>query len=253
MKDYIINVVSYKRPNNNTCKLLAKTNLTWRVFVYKFDPYLEEYIKNYKTHVYVIKSLERANLAKKRQLVLDMSIFEMYKYCLMLDDDIYQMTLRGKKCNIEDAIEYMLKMIKTHNIYIALSAAYNKSKTLFSISKYKNICNNSVFNLKLYRKVHNIRYNENSKCEDMEFTIDLILRNCITGRLEKLIINNILQGGTTNDGLFYRFSNTNRFIEEGSYMSEKYKYISNLFSYDENHFKMNSDALIKYIKTKEKK
>lgn len=243
---YIVSVVSYKRPYNNTCKLLSQYDLNWNVFVYSFDPYIEEYKRLYGKHVHEL-TFETANLAKKRQEVLNSAIRENYKYCIMLDDDILNLTLNGNNCSIKDAIDYLMYSIKNSQKYVALSAAYNLSNTDLEISSYKNICNNSVFNLDIYKN-SNVVYNQNSKCEDMEFTIDLILKGYLTGKLEKIIIKNDLQGGTTNDGLSYRFKNTNRFIEEGSYMRNKYKNISDVFEYDENHFKMNSSKLIDYLK-----
>lgn len=237
-KNYIIKVVSYKRPKNNTCDMLLKTNLNWKVYVYYFDEYLLEYIKNYKEHVNVITSFNKANLAKKRQLVLDDSIKEKYDYCIMLDDDIIDITLNNEKITLDKAIKYMLNQIT--NKYIAMSAAYHSEK--YKIIKNKNICNNSIFNLLKYKN-SNIRYNEASKCEDAEFTIDLLLNNYTTGRLGFLIIKNTLQGGQTNDGLSYRFTN-NRFIIEGNYLSKKYKNL-NIFDYDENHLSIKTEKIKK--------
>jgi len=245
MKDYIINVVSYKRPNNFTCNLLKNTNLNWKVFVYRFDSYLQEYINNYESHVHIIDSFENPNLALKRQYVLDTSIKNNYKYCFMLDDDILyiQDVFNNKEISLEEALITLYNyMINNKDYVVALSACYNKADNNHIIDLYKCICNNSIFNLKLY-KTSNVKYNPDSKCEDMEFTLELILKHFLTGRLNNILIKNNLQSGLTDDGLSYRFKNTTRFIEEGSYMSNKFPELKDIFEYDKNHFKMNSTKL----------
>lgn len=252
MKNYVISVVSYKRPNNNTCNLLKNTNFNWRVFVYEFDPFLEEYKNNYGSHLYIIKTMNKANLATKRQLVLDTAIKDNYKYCFMLDDDIVSINnieYPSKKYTLtsfKSAIQQMYDVMLKNNEYVVLSASYNASSDISQneIESYKNICNNSIFNIKSYKRFSKVKYNPLSKCEDMEFTLDLIFAGALMGRLKNICINNCLQGGSTNDGLSYRFSNTNRFIEEGSYMAQKYPEYKTIFEYDENHFKMNTDKLL---------
>lgn len=255
MKEYIIKVVSYKRPSNNTCNLLLNTDFNWQVFVYSFDPYFDEYVKNYGEHVRPITEFDKANLAKKRQLVLDTTINEGYGYCIMLDDDIESIEFidypsrETTQSSLEDAVLYLIKKILENHKYVALSASYNASsdKSNKDVEDYKNICNNSIFNMYEYKNFK-VKYNSESKCEDMEFTMDLILAGALVGRLKKLCMHNILQGGTTNDGLSYRFANTNRFVEEATYMINRYPEYKEVFEYDEQHFKMNTSKLKKLLK-----
>lgn len=237
MNDLAINVVSYKRPKNTTCDLLAKTSLNWKVYVYHFDEYLKEYLTNYKTHVRVITEFNSANLAAKRQLVLDDSIQSNYNYCVMLDDDILEIVLNDTHVDICTAINYLYETINNSK-YIAVSAAYHKEKS--NILENMNVCNNSIFDLSKYKK-SNVKYNYDSKCEDAEFTIDLLLKGYSTARIGNLIIKNVLQGGTTNTGLFYRFDK-NRFIVEGEYLRKRYPDL-NIFDYDENHLSIKTYLL----------
>lgn len=250
MKEYVIKVVSYKRPNNNTCNLLMKYHLNWQVFVYSFDPFIDEYIKNYGEHVRQITEFDKANLSKKRQLVLDTSIEEGYKYCIMLDDDIESMELvdypskTTKEITIEDSIVYMLKLMIKNKNYLALTASYNISSdpSKKDIEEYKCICNNSIFNLKEYKNC-DVKYNPLSESEDTEFTLELLIHKYTIGRLKKLCIHNTLQGGTTGDGLSYRFENTNRFLKEANYIISKYPQFKKAIEYGENYFKLNSKKL----------
>lgn len=243
-----ISVVSYKRPNNSTCNLLMNTSYDWCVYVYKFDPFFNEYIKNYGNHVRPITEFDKPSLPKKRDLVL----YEAMKdsdYCIMLDDDVaYMKNLKlDKEVDITDVISYLEYSILKHPEYIALSTCYNRSDELEEIVDYKNICNNSIFNLSLLKET-DVHYNPASKCEDMEFSIDLMLKGYKTGRLDYMLVKNTLQGGTTNDGLSYRFSGTNRFVEEAEYMRNRYPELKDVFEYDENHFKMNTNKLIEVLK-----
>lgn len=245
MDTFIINVVSYRRPNNNTCNLLRDAGITnWRVFVYSFDEYLREYKQNYGEHVYVIKGMIKSNLSIKRQLVLDTSILNGYKYCFMLDDDITEMinVETNKKISIDDALFELYSELLSHPQFVSLSACFNEPKNNNIIDLYKCVCNNSIFNLDLYRK-SNVKYNPESKCEDMEFTVELLQKHFVVGRLNTIMIKNTLQSGLTGDGLSYRFANTKRFIEEGSYIVNKYPHLKDAFEYDENHFKLKSDKL----------
>lgn len=262
MKEYVIKVVSYRRPNNSTCNMLSKTHLNWQVFVYSFDPFLNEYINNYGSHVRQITEFDKANLSKKRQLVLDTTIEEKYDYCFMLDDDIESIEMidypskEAKSTSLEDAIVYMIRMILKYKQYVALSASYNisSSKSDKDIEDYKCVANNTVFNMKLYKQIADkIRYNPESKYEDMEFTMDLILSHNLAGRLKKLCIHNVLQGGTTNDGLYYRFTDKNRFIVEAEYILNRYPKYKDVFEYDENHFKLNSEKLKRVLHRRRKK
>ena len=243
MKNYIINVVSYKRPNNSTCNLLNETNLNWRVFVYKFDKFLNEYKQNYKEHVYVIDSIEKPNLSYKRQLTLDKSIEEKYKYCFMLDDDIKSIeTLKQKNVSIKYALSKLYKFMIKNQHFVAVSASFDTPRNNDKFEEYKCICNNSIFNLELYN-TSGIKYNIESKCEDMEFTVELLLNHFKCCRLNTIIMRDILQSGLTGDGLAYRFNNTKRFIEEGSYICKKYPELKDAFEYDEYHFKLKSNVL----------
>lgn len=260
MKNTKICVVSYKRPYNSTCDMLMKTDFDWSVFVYTFDPYYNNYIENYGRHVKVVP-FEKPNLADKRQFVLD-SCLKDYENnhkttrCIILDDDIQLINSINIYTKIQKVID-IKKMLMTlekasmfNPKYIALSAAYNISNNHKRIEKYKNVCNNYIINLKQYEKVKHIKYNPNSKCEDMEFTMDLLLSNTLTGRVNSLLVSNVLQGGSTNDGLSYRFNNKNRFIEEGEYMANTYPEYKEVFEYDENHFKMNTEKLINIMRKK---
>lgn len=254
MENYIVNVVSYKRSNNTTCNRLKNTQLNWRVFVYHFDPFLQEYLKNYNSHVFIINSMDFANLSIKRQLVLDESIKDGYKYCYMLDDDIENIYLvrDGRlqyEISLSSALDKLYVALKNNQYLVALSASYNKADTFKEIEKYKSICNNIIFNLNEYKK-YNVKYNKDSKCEDAEFTIDLILEGAIPGRLNSIVMKNTLQGGTTHDGLSYRFEKTNRFLEEGSYLANKYSKYKNAFEFDENHFKIKTSLLLSMIQEK---
>lgn len=245
MNDTKICVVSYKRPYNTTCKLLMKTNIeNWFVYVYSFDPFFEEYKNNYGEHVRAITEFDKASLPKKRQLVLDDAIKEGYKYCIMMDDDIFIMKnlYTGNDLTIDVLINQLWQYAHANTEYVALSACYNQSEELLPIVDCKNICNNSIFNLELL-KSSDITYNVDSRCEDMEFTIELLLKGYKTGRLDYILAKNQLQGGTTNDGLSYRFSGKNRFIEEGEYMSSRYPQLKDVFEFDKNHFKMNTTKL----------
>ena len=242
-------VVSYKRPKNNTCDLLLNSEIKeWYVYCYSFDPFIEEYKNNYGSHVREIIEFDKASLPNKRQLVLDDAINENYDFCVMLDDDIYLMKnlYSERELTIEVFIDSLIMYMTAYQEYVALSACYNQSDDLIEISDYKNVCNNSIFNLKQIKE-SNVRYNTESKCEDMEFAIDLMLKGYKTGRLEHLLGKNDLQGGTTNDGLSYRFAGTNRFIEEAEYMSTKYPELKDVFEYDENHFKINTKLLKNHL------
>lgn len=241
-----ISVVSYKRPKNSTCDLLLNSKYPWSVYVYQFDPYLNEYLENYgEEHIRVITELDKPSLPKKRQLVLTDATD--YDFVIMLDDDMqYVKRLdTNEELSIDDVIEYLENAIDNTE-YVALSACYNKSDELYEIVDDKNICGNSIFNVEKVLS-SNVVYNPNSKCEDMEFTIDLLLKGYRTGRLDYLLIKNQLQGGSTNDGLSYRWNGDNRFIVEGEYMRTKYPQLVGIFEYDEQHFKINTSNLTKYL------
>lgn len=242
-----ISVVSYKRPNNSTCNLLLTTSWDWKVYVYSFDPYFDEYVKNYGSHVRAITEFDKPSLPKKRDLVLYEAIKDS-DYCIMLDDDIaYMRNLYfDKELSIAELISSLVYYALKDSSYIALSACYNLSDTLSEIADYKNVCNNSIFNMSLLKN-SGVHYNSNSKCEDMEFTIDLLLKGYKTGRLDHILVKNILQGGLTNDGLSYRFEGTNRFIEEAEYMRNRYPELKDVFEYSDTHFKMNTNKLIEVL------
>ncbi len=233
-----VSVVSYKRPNNQTCNMLMKTNFDWKVYVYLFDEHLNEYISNYQTHVRVINEMDSPNLAIKRQLVLNDAIIEKVDYLVMLDDDIQKITLNNNESNLTDALIFLLEFAYNNNQYVAVSAAYHFNKP--DIVENKNICNNSIFNIKKYMK-SNVKYNKDSKCEDAEFTIDLLLNGFKTARLGTLVINNVLQGGQDDTGLAYRFKD-NRFIIEGDYLSQRYPELY-IFDYDETHLSIKTNLI----------
>ena len=233
-----ISVVSYKRPNNQTCNMLMNTNFDWKVYVYSFDETLSEYISNYQTHVRVINEMDSPNLAVKRQLVLNDAVINKVDYLVMLDDDIQSITLNNNESNLTDALNFLLGFAYNNKQYVAISAAYHLKKD--AVVENKNICNNSIFNIKEYIK-SNVKYNKDSKCEDAEFTIDLLLNGFKTARLGTLVINNVLQGGQDDTGLAYRFKD-NRFIIEGDYLSQRYPEL-HIFDYDETHLSIKTHLI----------
>lgn len=233
-----VSVVSYKRPNNQTCNMLMNTDFDWKVYVYSFDETLNEYIRNYQKHVRVINEMDSPNLAIKRQLVLNDAVINKVDYLVMLDDDIQKITLNNNESNLTNALNFLLGFAHNNKQYVAVSAAYHLKKD--AVVENKNICNNSIFNIKEYMK-SNVKYNKDSKCEDAEFTIDLLLNGFKTARLGTLVINNVLQGGQDDTGLAYRFKD-NRFIIEGDYLSQRYPEL-HIFDYDETHLSIKTHLI----------
>lgn len=246
MQKSLVAVVSYKRPKNTTCDLLKETTRDWVVFVNDYDSTVNEYISNYgNEHVNVITGITSPNLASTRQVVLDIGIAKGYNHLIMLDDDIESINaLDDKKQKVPTTLDAALDTLEFYSfVYdemIALSASYHPPiEDIFEpVEEYTNICNNIIFNLDLYKNLSSVKYNPKSECEDMEFAIDLMLEGHIPGRINVLVINNTLQGGTTNDGLSYRFDKSNRFIKEGEYMTKRYPKLKDAFEYDDKHFSL---------------
>lgn len=241
-----ISVVSYKRPDNNTCKMLKETNLDWNVFVYGFDPFLEKYLDNYGNHVRIITQAEidKANLAKKRQLVID-SAKEKYTHCIMMDDDIMSMknVVLNEDISIKTLIELLERYADKFSEYTVLSPRYNHEDTNIEIYDGKQMNCVSIIDV---QKI-DVSYNENSECEDIELSINLLEKGHKIGRISAIQVNGKLQDTSGSSGNSYRYTNANqnRFIKEGEYLIKRFPQYKDAIIYDETKVKYDYEKLQK--------
>lgn len=244
MTDTQISVVSYKRPQNTTCDLLMESNIDfWLVYVYLFDPYLDEYIHNYGGHVRVITEFDKANLAKKRQLVIDEAKEANYKYCIMMDDDLLSMKniVLNEDISIKTLIELLERYAYKFSEYTVLSPRYNYEDTNIEIYDGKQMNCVSIIDLK---KI-DVKYNENSECEDIELCINLLEKGHKIGRISTIQVNGKLQDTSGDSGNSYRYvdRNKNRFIKEGEYLLRRFPEYKDAIIYDETKVKYDYEKL----------
>lgn len=209
-------VVSYKRPDNKTCNLLKNTNLDWEVFIYKFDD-TEAYIENYgENHVHIL-DFEKPNLPRKRQAVLEYGR-ELNRNIIMMDDDIYSIKKNNEDCSIIDLVQALEENLGDN---FAISPRYNDNMKNIqgNLVLYKGITTVSIINIS---KLDELKYNPESKCEDVEFTIDAMLKGYSCCMLKDYRLNAEIKNTISDSGLSYRFKE-NKYIDEGSYLEEYLK------------------------------
>lgn len=209
-------VVSYKRPDNKTCNLLKNTRLDWEVFIYKFDD-TASYIKNYgEARVHVL-DFDKPNLPLKRQSVLEYGR-KLGKNIIMMDDDIYSIKKNNKDCSIVELVEALEENLGDN---FAISPRYNDNMKNIqdNLVLYKGITTASIINTS---KLDDLKYDPNSKCEDVEFTIDAMLKGYSCCMLKDFKVNAEIKNTTSDSGLSYRFKE-NKYIDEGSYLEEYLK------------------------------
>ena len=247
-----ISVVSYKRPNNNTCNLLLEAGIEdWQVYAYSFDPYIDEYINNYGKHVRIITKAEidKANLAKKRQLVID-SAKEKYTHCIMMDDDIMSMknVVLNEDISIKTLIELLERYAYKFSEYTVLSPRYNYEDTNIEIYDGKQMNCVSIIDV---QKI-DVEYNENSECEDIELCINLLEKGHKIGRLSAIQVNGQLQDTTGDSGNSYRYvdRSKNRFIKEGEYLIKRFPKYKDAIIFDETKVKYDYKKLQNCLQNK---
>ncbi len=242
-----ISVVSYKRPDNNTCMMLKNTTLDWNVFVYGFDPFLEKYLDKYGHHVRIITQAEidKANLAKKRQLVIDSAKEEKYTHVIMMDDDILGMRniFSNEDITIKELKELLERYAHRFSEYTVLSPRYNHEDTNIEIYDGKQMNCVSIIDV---QKI-DVEYNENSECEDIELCINLLEKGHKIGRISTIQVNGKLQDTSGSSGNSYRYTNAeqNRFIKEGEYLIKRFPQYKDAIIYDETKVKYNYEKLQK--------
>lgn len=246
-----ISVVSYKRPNNNTCNLLLEAGIEdWQVYAYSFDPYIDEYIKNYGSHVRVITEFDKANLAKKRQLVINDAKKDNYKYLIMIDDDI--LLIRNVILNLDISIKSLINILINYAMkfseYTVLSPRYNHEDVNIEIYDGKQMNCVSIIDV---QKI-DVEYNENSECEDIELCINLLEKGHKIGRLSAIQVNGQLQDTTGDSGNSYRYvdRSKNRFIKEGEYLVKRFPEYKDAIIFDETKVKYDYKKLQNCLQNK---
>lgn len=246
-----ISVVSYKRPNNNTCNLLLEAGIEdWQVYAYSFDPYIDEYINNYGKHVRVITEFDKANLAKKRQLVINDAKKDNYKYLIMMDDDI--LLIRNVILNLDISIKSLIDILINYAMkfseYTVLSPRYNHEDVNIEIYDGKQMNCVSIIDV---QKI-DVEYNENSECEDIELCINLLEKGHKIGRLSTIQVNGQLQDTTGDSGNSYRYvdRSKNRFIKEGEYLIKRFPKYKDAIIFDETKVKYDYKKLQNCLQNK---
>lgn len=246
-----ISVVSYKRPDNNTCNLLLEAGIEdWQVYAYSFDPYIDEYIKNYGSHVRVITEFDKANLAKKRQLVINDAKKDNYKYLIMMDDDI--LLIRNVISNLDISIKSLIDILINYAMrfseYTVLSPRYNHEDVNIEIYDGKQMNCVSIIDV---QKI-DVEYNENSECEDIELCINLLEKGHKIGRLSAIQVNGQLQDTTGDSGNSYRYvdRSKNRFIKEGEYLVKRFPEYKDAIIFDETKVKYDYKKLQNCLQNK---
>ena len=231
-----LSIPSYKRPNGNTLLQLkafheARKDIDCRIYVYDFDPYLQEYIDKYGTLVYVIDTMDCPNLAKKRQFILEQAILGGYDYMISIDDDGAKFLVDNKPTDLTTVINTWLEkflLIKKEHPNIALCGVTDGTARNPEQIKFNYVCgSHAIFDISLVC-LSNCRYDPNSKCEDLDFSISMILKGYEECQIKGVAIANQMfgvRGKNSEDrgGLSYRFKDaSNRALEEHNYLFEKY-------------------------------
>lgn len=231
-----ISVPSYRRPFGKTLSRLNDfCKSEWYVYVYKHDEYLNEYLIRYGNHVKVINT-RRKNLPMKRQLIVDDAIKDKVDYLITLDDDVQDiMNYNGNFLSVNELLEYFTKITKNilenvdkNVVQICSSWCTENPRHLYANNAFGSHSLWVIKNMKKAKK-HGVKYNENSLCEDIEFSADLIANKFGVYRTSDIVIVSDYAYVNTKEnkgGLSYRFKdnrdNEKNYVDE-LLKNKKYK------------------------------
>lgn len=212
-KDVLIAIPSYKRANvQKTFELFKALKIVEKfdvlVFAYEYDPMINDYMKNVGPNLYIIpkEKIEKPNLRAKRNLIFDYAVANNYDYVFQIDDDI---EFVGRHYDIEgfakDSIAYF-------NMYPTLAMTSPAMSALRCVNhpmvELDVICHcTAMYNM---RKLKNLRFPLDVKCEDNWISIELLRTGYSTARLNEFVIynNDAKRDGLDNTGLSYMYEET---------------------------------------------
>ena len=180
----------------------------------------------------------------KRQAVLEYGR-ELDRNIIMMDDDIYSIKKNNEDCSIVDIVQALEDNLGDN---FAISPRYNDNMKVVegNLVLYKGIMTVSIINI---TKLDDLKYNPESKCEDVEFTIDAMLKGYSCCMLKEYRLNAEIKNTASDSGLSYRFKE-NKYIDEGSYIEEYLKKygIYNCIDYSKDALHIDYEKIAKNVR-----
>ena len=145
--------------------------------------------------------------------------------------------------SIKTLIELLERYADKFSEYTVLSPRYNHEDTNIEIYDGKQMNCVSIIDV---QKI-DVSYNENSECEDIELSINLLEKGHKIGRISTIQVNGKLQDTSGSSGNSYRYTNANqnRFIKEGEYLVKRFPQYKDAIIYDETKVKYDYEKLQK--------
>ena len=223
-KKVLVAIPSYKRADKDiTQNLVNATGLnkefTVKTFVYSFDPQLEDYKKIPGINLQIIPNcfVDKANLARKRNYILDYAIHNGYEYLFQMDDDI---DFIGRYNDLRSFIVKSIELCRTTSELAVVSPAIEATRYLRNGEIEHDAVTHSTAFMDLYR-IGDIRYIEDTKCEDASFCLSVFENKLRTVKLNSIVIHNkdaAREGEYEEGGLGYKY------LENGISADKKAEY-----------------------------
>ena len=207
----LVAIPSYLRANKDITQSLVNAvglnkEFTVKTFVYSFDPQLEEYKKIPGIDLQVIPKcfVDKANLARKRNYILNYAIHNDYEYLFQMDDDI---DFIGRYNDLRNFIVKGIELCRKTSELAVISPAIEATRYLRNGEFEHDAVTHSTALIDLYR-IGDIRYIEDTKCEDASFCLSVFENKLRTLKLNSIVIHNkdaAREGNYEEGGLAYKY------------------------------------------------
>ena len=220
----LVAIPSYLRAKSNiTQKLVNAVGLnkefTVKTFVYSFDPQLEEYkqIPGIDLQIIPKSFIDKPNLARKRNYILNYAIHNGYEYLLQMDDDI---EFIGRYDDFRNLIVRGREHCRRNHNLAVISPAIEATRYLRNGELEWDAVTHSTAFMDLYR-IGDIRYLEDTKCEDASFCLTVFENKLRTLKLNSVVIYN---KDAARDKEYEEGGLAYKYLEKGVSANEKAEY-----------------------------
>lgn len=211
----LVAIPSYLRANKNITQSLVNAvglnkEFTVKTFVYSFDSQLEEYKKIPGIDLQIIPKsfIDTANLARKRNYILNYAIHNGYEFLFQMDDDI---DFIGRYNDLRNFIVKGIELCQKTSQLAVISPAIEATRYLRNGEFEHDAVTHSTAFMDLFR-IGDIRYIENTKCEDASFCLSVFENKLRTLKLNSIVIHNkdaAREGEYEEGGLAYKYLSNN--------------------------------------------